>query len=105
MFQFCPTIIRQCDNTEKRFLCQKQSPTSKGLWTTIHGAQYAYLESNTCIKSWNDAVTRCDELGGGAKVASVLSQEVKDEYLATFRNGFIPFASAKVRRSQGCKNP
>ena len=89
MFQFCPTIARQCDDTEKRYLCQKQSPTSKGLWTTIQGAQYAYLESNPCIRDWDDAVTRCDELGGGAKVASVLSQEVKDEYLATFRNGFI----------------
>ena len=33
-------------------------------------------------------MTRCQELGGGAKVASVLSSEVKDEYLATFATAF-----------------
>ena len=33
-------------------------------------------------------MTRCEELGGGAKVASVLSQEVTDEYIATFSAAF-----------------
>ena len=78
----------RCDQTEKRFLCQRQSPTSKGLWTRIHSAEYAYMENSGCIRNWDDAVTRCAELGGGAKVASVLSPEVKNEYLATFATAF-----------------
>ena len=71
-----------CSNLKRRYLCQKGSPTSQLLWTKIHNAEYAYIENNRCIKSWDQAKDRCEEVGG--HIASVLSQEVTDQYIAAF---------------------
>ena len=74
--------IEDCSVQIRRYLCQKQSPTSKLLWNSILGAEYTYVESRGCIASWDDAKTQCEDVGG--KIGSVLSQEVKDAYIAMY---------------------
>ena len=63
------------------FVCQKGVSSSK-FWNRIHGADYAHFERPGCRPDWEDAKTVCE--GYGAKLASVLSQEVLDELLNVF---------------------
>ena len=74
--------VESCDLNTRRFICQKTSPTSKLLWTSILGAEYSYLENRRCIQSWDEAKSQCEDIGGN--IASVLSQEVTDQYIAMF---------------------
>ena len=73
--------IEDCSVQIRRYLCQKQSPTSKLLWNSILGAEYTYMETK-CISSWDEAKTQCEAVGG--KIGSVLSPEVKDAYIAMY---------------------
>ena len=64
-----------------RYICQKGT-TNTQLWNAIHGAEYAFLHSEKCIKSFTDAQNHCQNIGG--ELASIQSQVVMDELLSTF---------------------
>ena len=75
--------LEDCGATVRRYLCQRQEAATT-LWNLIHGAHYAYMENSRCIRSWDQARALCQELGDGADLASVLSDEVITEYRTLF---------------------